>query len=264
MIAILGDFIWDRDVRLTTTRQSPEGDWPVVVEETSPIVRPGGAGAVAMMVKALGEESRRCGVRSKQWSIKERTFVDERQVFRFDRDCAQPIRDDEAKRIVASIPQDAQVLLVADYGFGIVTEYLWEQLTIDKRWIVLVDPCRRRQLEWYAGAAGIVPNRKEAGVQSIEEAKRRADSLSRMFAWVCIKLDKDGMVATDGCRTSHIPASCETVLDVTGAGDQVLAALGVGYQRGMEWFEACQWANKLAGMKCQQHGATPVQLSAVS
>jgi D-beta-D-heptose 7-phosphate kinase/D-beta-D-heptose 1-phosphate adenosyltransferase len=249
---VLGDYIDDLDVWHETLRQSPEGSWPVV-REVRRESRDGGAGAVAAMVEGLGATVHRLGD-VKRRCRKQRLFVDGRQVMRIDDDDCNPISDSEAARIVASIPRGSLVL-VADYGKGVVQPMLWRMLCGKAR--VIVDPSRHRPRSWYRGAWGYLPNRKEAGVPCVRSAIAACDSLRSIYEHVAIKLDAEGMVA-DG---EYLPACClpGEVVDVCGAGDMVLAAVGVAVSRGQSWIEACRFANEMAGLKCRQHGATAVE-----
>jgi bifunctional ADP-heptose synthase (sugar kinase/adenylyltransferase) len=247
----LGDFIDDTDVWHETLRQSPEGPWPVV-RELRRESREGGAGAVAAMVEGLGAEVLRLGD-VKRRCRKQRMFVDGRQVMRIDDDDCTPISDETGASIVASVPRGSLVL-VADYGKGVVQPMLWRMLCAKAR--VIVDPSRHRPRSWYRGAWGYLPNRKEAGVPCVRAAIAACDSLQSVYEHVAIKMDAEGMVA-DG---EYMPAACpaEEVVDVCGAGDACLAAIGVGISLGLPWLEACKFANTVAGAKCAQHGATPV------
>lgn len=256
MLVILGDYMIDRDIWLQTVRQSPECDAPIVrkVRDES---RPGGAGAVSMMAHGLGAEVVDLGASIKAECIKNRHFLDGQQVYRLDEDHTTPITPRQAWDLVEQIPAEADIVLVADYGKGIVTDALWKALKT-RTLRLIVDPSRDRPLDWYQGAYAIVPNRKEASVNSVNEAISLCHEIRRSCPCVCIKLDREGMVANGQGRGEHILAAFETATDVTGAGDMVLAAVGAGLEQGMDWLDACRFANQMAGLKCQQHGATPV------
>lgn len=255
MIVVLGDFMRDIDLHFETVRQSPEGQWPVV-RAVGMQERPGGAGAVVSMVRGLGVKVvGLCDVNKPQ-CVKRRHFVNGKQLFREDQDHAIAISSESACNLIDQIPNGALVL-VADYGKGIVTDALWSYLVAGHSHII-VDPARTRSLDFYRGAMAIVPNRNEAGVTSLSEAITRCHELRQHFARVCVKLDRDGMIFSSREGGGHIPSKCSNLVDVCGAGDMVLAALGVGLLRGMSWKHACEFANALASRKCSQHGATPV------
>ena len=256
MIAVIGDYMEDQDILYETVRRSPEGDFPIVKYLGSE-TRPGGAGAVVAMIRGLGDDATAV-FSDKRICIKQRTFIDGQQVFRADFDETGPISDAEARTLVDRIPPEA-IVLVADYGKGTVTDALWEMLR-ERCETIIVDPSRQRQLSYYAGATGIVPNRAEARVDSVAQAISRAEQLRDIYWLVCVKLDRDGMVVASPSGHDYLPAECPDPVDVCGAGDMVLAGIGVGLLRGMSWFEACRFANTLAGLKCLQRGATPLNL----
>ncbi len=56
----------------------------------------------------------------------------------------------------------------------------------------------------------------------------------------------------------------QPVVDVTGAGDQVLATIGVMLSRGHSWIESCQIANIAAGIKCGKRGTQPTTAEELS
>ena len=60
-----------------------------------------------------------------------------------------------------------------------------------------------------------------------------------------------------------MPARPSKVVDVTGAGDAVLAALAVCLGGGLLMAEALTVAMAAAGLKCERRGAVPVPLAEV-
>jgi len=262
-IVVIGDFMKDQDEFYTSVRKSPEGEWPVVVKDRMEI-RSGGAGAVVEMIRGLGWPESHITMfgHYRARCLRRRVYVDGKQVFREDQDQIYPLWSGYADRIISELPADyparASLILVADYGKGMITDYLWRRL-VDTGIPIIVDPARNKPLESYHGAQGICPNRVEAGVSSLSEATVRFHELLRLYPFVCLKLDRDGMIAgRRGGPSRHILAECLKPVDVCGAGDMVLAAIGVLWSFGADWVDACSGANHLAGRKCGQVGATPV------
>ena len=56
----------------------------------------------------------------------------------------------------------------------------------------------------------------------------------------------------------HFPAEAKEVIDVTGAGESAIAALGVGLHRGYSLAESSVLANKAAGIKVGRFGPSVV------
>lgn len=252
-ILVTGDAIMDVDALYrTTARLSPETGKPIVIRDKE-TTRPGGANAVAAMVRGLGEPCL-TGFGGKAPSVKTRVKIDGVEQFREDRDNLDHISDATADLIVRQamrLPADG-VVLVADYGKGVVTDYLFRQLVATGRRII-VDPSRHLPLDWYRGAWAICPNRAEA------DGRLPADILAIGFEAVCLKLDKDGLWASNGKGCAWFNSiSKQPPVDPCGAGDIVLASLGVATVRGLDWHSACKYANAAAGVKCGKVGAVPV------
>ena len=61
-------------------------------------------------------------------------------------------------------------------------------------------------------------------------------------------------------RAIHVPARKAKCVDVTGAGDSVMAALGVAMASGLDLPEACEYAVEAAALQVEQLGVSPVSL----
>jgi bifunctional ADP-heptose synthase (sugar kinase/adenylyltransferase) len=68
------------------------------------------------------------------------------------------------------------------------------------------------------------------------------------------------MMAFDPEVIHRIPTEAQEVIDVSGAGDTVIAALVLGLLSGATLVEAARFANSCAGLVCQELGAVPVSL----
>lgn len=248
MITIIGDHILDEYVGYrTTSKVSPETGVPIL-EESEYSCNEGGSGAVKQMVTALGEYPLYLGEGA---TTKIRMLIDGEQKFRIDRDI-------QFNKFIDISEIEEGIVLVADYGKGVVSDDLLDRLFKLRGIRIIVDPARGVPIERYEGAFGILPNRIEAGIsktlrqdEAIIEAHAFIAKYRKLFRHITVKLDKFGML----CDDLHFPSTCEQVIDVCGAGDMVLAAVGVYLHRGYDWIESCKFANKMAGIKCQQRGA---------
>ena len=68
-------------------------------------------------------------------------------------------------------------------------------------------------------------------------------------------LGPDGMALFSGPDVWHVPTMAQDVFDVTGAGDTVIASVGLGLAAGLELLPACVLANYAAGLVVAQVGA---------
>lgn len=203
------------------------------------------------MVAGLGADARL--IRGRM-SLKERFFVDGRQVFRRDADAEGDSNDVWNPPIEESI-NVADVVLIADYGKGMCTKKIL-RATIDRAQRLgkpcIVDPHGN---DWskYEGATCIKCN--------IHEHEKATPNLEALSKW-----QPDHLVVTHGSTGLYYwgdspvcaAARPRKIADVTGAGDMVLACLGLCIAGGLSWEDACQIANAAAGRKCEKHGAVPI------
>jgi D-beta-D-heptose 7-phosphate kinase/D-beta-D-heptose 1-phosphate adenosyltransferase len=246
----------DVDYDYRTVRQSEEADCPIVAIDYL-TERGGGAAAVGNMVYGLGEKKYLSVFSPDMLSVKTRYWVDRQQMFRVDNDNTQAWSEDllaGLKRTVSELTEDS-VILFADYGKGAWTEDLWRDITSVAKCRIIVDPARGRPFSCYQGAYAIVPNRAEV------EGKGHLE-WQIFFPAICLKQDRDGMtcLTRDGERAHFHSVAKQPVVDVTGAGDAVLAGIGVALARGASWIAACRFGNAVAGAKCGKRGAVPVTL----
>lgn len=178
---------------------------------------------------------------------------------------------DQLSQLVVGVSSDCQGILISDYGKGTCSPRLLAHLYAVARRCsipVIVDPNRQADFGVYRGATLLKPNRSQAAAairatltsvpQAVESAKQLADWLELEAA--VITLDRDGLVWHDRCHGSsgHTPAMVREVCDITGAGDAVLAALGVFYCGGVPLRVAAILANIVAGCEVEHFGVWPV------
>lgn len=164
---------------------------------------------------------------------------------------------------------DAGVIILSDYGKGLITQdfmdKLWSLLDgLDERPAVFVDP-KTRNFHLYKGVDILTPNAKEAGEGAALEILDR-DKASVMRAGVrifrqlqcanlLITLGPNGMALFQGPDdVTHIPTAARKVFDVTGAGDTVIATLGLATAAGIDLSMACAMANVAAGIVVAEVG----------
>jgi D-beta-D-heptose 7-phosphate kinase/D-beta-D-heptose 1-phosphate adenosyltransferase len=194
------------------------------------------------------------------------------QVLRVDREDATPLRAADETKLIAKLRaalRGAGALVISDYAKGVVSERTARAVIAAARKAkvpVVVDP-KGRDYARYRGATVITPNRKEAfeatgiepsGAAGAEACGRRLIEQTRVAAAV-ITLDKDGMAIVPRRGPAElVPTTPREVYDVTGAGDVVVAVLGMALADGRTLSEAVHLANVAAGVEVGKVGATPV------
>jgi D-glycero-beta-D-manno-heptose-7-phosphate kinase len=257
VILVCGDAMRDVYWHGEVTRISPEAPVPVISVKREE-EREGAAANVAANVRAMGViclEDFGC---QRKDVTKIRLVVKGRQEYRVDFDHPQtPVENLDFAGV--------KVVIFVDYGKGALAnvQTLIQRAKSEGK-TVLVDP-KGYDYTKYAGADVLKPNIDEmrvmlGGWKDEEDLDRKANNLL-LFADVgAILLTRaaDGMSLYTRNRVTHIPAEAKEVIDVTGAGETAIAALGVGLHRGLSLEDASLLANKAAGIKVGMFGPCAV------
>ncbi len=157
------------------------------------------------------------------------------------------------------------VVILSDYGKGGLT-HIVKMIGMARRAgkKVLVDP-KGDDYSRYRGATLITPNRSEfrqvAGAWKGErELTERAQQWRRKLdaqALLITRGDEGMTLFQDGTRL-HVATQAREVSDVSGAGDTVIAMLGVALASGSGMKEAVRLANRAAGIVVGKFGTAVV------
>ena len=203
---------------------------------------------------------------------KTRIIAARQQVLRIDRETPRAVGAETVAAILARLEAgmaSAGAVLVSDYGKGLLTRpMLAGVMAAARRWgkPVLVDP-KGDDYSRYAGATLITPNRKEAaraaGIDIVDEASlHRAAAIIQVRSGVdrlVVTCGPDGMVLFEKNRPPRaIRSEARQVFDVSGAGDTVVAVLGLALAAGADWIEAAALANAAAGIVVGKVGTATV------
>jgi D-beta-D-heptose 7-phosphate kinase / D-beta-D-heptose 1-phosphate adenosyltransferase len=191
------------------------------------------------------------------------------QILRVDHEVTTPLAAEREDRLIAGIVaalDRVDVVLVSDYSKGVCTPRVLEATIAaarERQLPVLVDPIRDGDFARYRGATMIKPNRIEAEralgrkIQSADDALAAGRALCEGYEAGCavVTLDSDGMalVHADG-RGAVYPTRVRNVYDITGAGDMVLATLGLCLAAGIDPADAVRLANVTGGLEVEQPG----------
>jgi D-beta-D-heptose 7-phosphate kinase/D-beta-D-heptose 1-phosphate adenosyltransferase len=191
------------------------------------------------------------------------------QVLRVDCELREPVAPCVEEQLSGELDKllaAHDLVLVSDYGKGVCTPGLLERLIHAAREHaipVLVDPCRSSDYRNYRGATAITPNRLEAqaatgaAIATPDDALRVARQLCTQwnFDGAIVTLDADGMAlaCADG-RQNLFPTRRRQVYDITGAGDMVLAVIGMCLAAGFGYEEAIGLANVAGGLEVERVG----------
>ncbi|MBI4518857.1 MAG: D-glycero-beta-D-manno-heptose-7-phosphate kinase [Deltaproteobacteria bacterium] len=302
-VLVLGDLILDQFIWGRVERISPEAPVPVV-QVTDECFRLGGAANVVHNVRVLGGQAAVLGVvgadaagrrllqllraigakvdgavtsRGVGTTRKTRIVAHQQQVVRLDRDQPSQRTAAAAARLARALPRQvaaADVVVVSDYGKGVVTPALLAQLAAlrQRRGFVLVIDPKKQNYAHYRGATLLTPNTAEAsqaaGVEITDAASLQRAGALLLERWqaeaILITRGEHGMALFQrGGPARHFPTVARHVFDVTGAGDTVVATAALALGAGAALEEAAVLANHAAGIVVGEVGTATVSLAAL-
>jgi rfaE bifunctional protein kinase chain/domain len=165
----------------------------------------------------------------------------------------------------------ADAVAVSDYGFGVATPEVLRNVTRREKRTVPISLDSRYRLTDYkrAGVTAATPNEAEMealhhttiGRDTSELERCGQETLHEMkLESLVVTRGRDGMaVFQPGLNVIHIPVhGSDQAVDVTGAGDTVLAAYTLGLSSGASPVEAAHIANIAGGLVVMKRGTATV------
>ncbi|HEY6360556.1 MAG TPA: PfkB family carbohydrate kinase [Vicinamibacterales bacterium] len=304
-VAVVGDALADEFVYGRVARISREAPVLILEYDRTQIV-PGGAGNAANNVAALGGRSelvavvgrddparrlvsalhRRVDSRrlvraaGRPTPVKTRILAGgihsaKQQVVRIDRGVGHPVdarvRAAFERATLASV-EDADAVLVSDYGSGLVSPALVSRLRgalkrAGRSIPVLIDS--RYALLTYRGLTACTPNESEVehalGIvidddpRVLERAGRTILERTKMQAVLITRGGRGMALFTPKAPTVHIPIfGSDEIADVTGAGDTVMATMTLALAAGASFEAAARLANYAGGLVVMKRGTATV------
>ena len=293
-VLVVGDVMLDRYWFGDVERISPEAPVPVVKIARSE-ERPGGAANVARNAAALGAHTSLLSVIGADepgaalarllaldgvhasllqdptlpTTVKLRVIGRQQQLLRIDFETA-PSHEILANKLADfdRLVRDADLVILSDYGKGGLAhiEAMIERARAAGK-PVLVDP-KGDDYSRYRGATMLTPNRGEfrqvAGRWRDEaELTAKAQALREDLALdaLLVTRSEEGMSLYTAGGALTIGAQAREVFDVSGAGDTVIATVGVLMAAGASMADAVRVANEAAGVVVGKLGTAVVQPS---
>lgn len=303
LVLVIGDIMLDHYIYGNCNRISPEAPVQVV-EVKRDIYTLGGAGNVlqnllafnckATIMSVLGEDddaslvmeqlskeglSDQILIKDKQrcTTVKSRVMVSNHQLIRLDREVTYPINNDIALCLISELEKTVDrcdIVLLSDYNKGLLSEYLLTNVFKICRSAgikTIVDP-KGVDFSKYKGVNIIKPNKKEAilasGINIVNNNTLRAACQKIQEITECdsviITMSEEGMAFFSDGVLKVIPTQALEVVDVTGAGDTVLASLGVAIASGNSLKDACDLANHAAAVVVSKVGSATATLDEIN
>lgn len=293
-VLVIGDLMIDHYMYGETKRISPEAPVPVVnIFEEKNIL--GGACNTANNVSALSGKVYVAGVVGKDEYagivknlLKEKniksiliedssrpTTVKKRviskgffQMLRIDYEKTSFISDDTAQKLFNEIKKNIKnidAIIISDYAKGVITEKLAKsiiKMAKENKILVSVDSKSKTPLI-FKGCDLIVPNIHEAIMMSgiEEDISEMGNKICKMLkSNVYITRGSEGISVFDktGHHTHIPPIKSKKVVDVTGAGDTVIASCTLALCSGLGLIESARLANIAGHLVVQKPGTATI------
>lgn len=209
----------------------------------------------------------------RETTIKNRFFSsDGHHLLRADRELVKQLSQSGEDDLCQSLAREfdkADAFVLSDYGKGVVTPAFSARAIGMARKAglpVVVDP-KGNDYTHYAGASVITPNKDELALATGRPVETEEDIVSAAQALiedvaldaVLVTRSADGMTLVDRSGdVTHLHAESREVSDVTGAGDTVVAVLGVALAAQASLADAARLANAAAGLVVTRRGTATV------
>jgi rfaE bifunctional protein kinase chain/domain len=173
---------------------------------------------------------------------------------------------EQLKQSLSKATETAQAIIISDYNYGVANAEIAGQcaLIAGKKGIPLLIDSRFR-LEEFSGATTATPNHEEVeqilGENFTEEDCAGLQKRLKLEA-LLITLGNKGMLLIENGQT---PVHIEVVgskepVDVTGAGDTVIATYALGLATGLGFRDSAGLANHAGGIAVMKKGTATVKL----
>jgi rfaE bifunctional protein kinase chain/domain len=200
------------------------------------------------------------------------THSTRQQVLRVDYE-SQPLEDAEVheqlRARLREATEDADALVVSDYNYGVADESMATiaREIAERRGIPLLVDSRFR-LSRFPGFTSATPNEDEVEqllelhLETIGEMEASCSQLRERlnFKALLVTRGSNGMLLLeDGAAPLHIEAvGAREPVDVTGAGDTVIAAYSLALATGASFADAARLANHAGGLVVMKRGTASI------
>jgi len=203
---------------------------------------------------------------------KTRIIAANQHVLRIDRETKRKISAGTFELLAGFIEEKvsaADLILISDYEKGLITNSLLSKLieSAEKHNKITISDPKGLNFSKYSGVSLLTPNRKEAALATgieisdetalIKAGNKILDTVS--IDNLLITCGKDGMILFEKNKEPYkISSKAIQVYDVSGAGDTVLAVIGLALASGASLKESAAIANTAAGIVVGKIGTATV------
>ncbi len=297
-VLVLGDIMLDRYWIGSANRISPEAPVPIINKRGSTLAPGGAGnvaanisslGGIPILVGVVGDDDAGRELRGalkkrgvdldhlaidpdRPTTVKTRIIAQNQQVLRVDEEDGQPIGEtlmDQVMDKVRSLLPQVDLMIISDYAKGLILPPLLGRVirqAADLRRRIVVDS-KAPDYSSFKGVYLLTPNRMEAS-RAAQVSADHPDSVvaagTRLLEnpgveAVLITQSEAGMTLFEKNRDPvHFPTLARKVYDVTGAGDTVVATIGLALAGGASLPVTAVLANLAAGIVVEHVGTTTI------
>ena len=287
-ILVVGDVMLDSYIYGDVERISPEAPVPVV-RITKEVYELGGAANVAANISSLGGKAFLLGYVGKdnsknilinklneknvkfnlydsleQTIQKTRIIGNGHQIARIDKEGSKKVSEQNEEELANKIVlENPEIIIASDYAKGCLTNNLFSLIKKYNPTIrIIIDPKPKNKID-YKGAYLITPNLKEGKeLTGLEDINEIGKELQKKYNCnVLLTLGKDGSMLFEDKNVISLPTQAKEVFDVTGAGDTLIATIGLGLGSGLNLENSIFLANHAAGIVVGKAGTATISSS---
>ena len=296
-VLIVGDAMIDAYMWGEVNRMSPEAPVPVV-EVKKHENRLGGAANVALNLKALGANPILCSVigtgnrgdlflklmqkarlstagiltkKERKTTVKTRVIANNKHQLRIDEEETFPIiQSEEFLKLTKNLMTNINVIILQDYNKGVLTNEVIEGVitNANKKGIpTIVDP-KKKNFYSYKNCTIFKPNLAEIkdgmnikfdanNFTEIETASTKLRKLLNAKA-ILLTLSERGICVNYTDKFKHRPAFKRHIIDVSGAGDTVIAVAALCLASKVRYTNLSALSSLAGGIVCEEVGVIPI------
>ena len=294
-ILVVGDIMIDSYSWGYVERQSPEAPVPIVNLQRKED-RLGGAGNVALNIKALGATPILCSVigedasgnkllellrqenlctegividETRKTTTKTRIINNNEQIVRIDDEDLFDIKNEQnLLNIIYSNLDLVDVIIFQDYNKGVLTENIIANIiksANQKNIPTIVDP-KKKNFKNYKNCTLFKPNLKETveglnfNINDFNDIAKAAKKLKEIIKCdiVLITLSENGICINYDNKFLYTKAIQRNIIDISGAGDTVLAVASLCYSINMNYDDLSKICNIAGGLVCEKVGVVTI------
>lgn len=298
-IVIVGDLVADQFLRGTINRVSREAPVFILRHDETETLAGGAANAAvnvaslggnAVLIGVLGEDLNGAALLEKLYSsgvncdfvisskdiqtttkvrvLAGQHYAARQQVIRIDYENKQNLSAEAIEQLKANLikaSDAADAIILSDYNYGVANQEIFEiaeTISVERKIPLLVDS--RFRLNDFKKATTATPNQEEIEqILGADFTEKDCVELCQSLGYEALLITRgnEGMllIESEGAVRNFEAVGAKEPVDVTGAGDTVIAVYALGLACGLGFAESARMANHAGGIVVMKKGTASVK-----